>query len=32
MSRSDASQPVVEGSLVVLGVYLRVAEFIEDIL
>ena len=30
-SRSDALQPVVEGSLVVLGVCLRVAGFIEGI-
>ena len=31
-SRSDALQPVVEGSLVVLGVCLRVVGFIEGIL
>ena len=31
-SRYDALQPVVEGSLVVLGVCLRVAGFIEGIL
>ena len=32
LSRSDALQPVVEGSLVVLGVCLRVVGFIEGIL